>query len=159
VELSFPIGALSCGNVWLTQKVQSARVVWLNVAHWEAWPLLHWRDAEDDFRVREHVSQWWVRLFRHRGLHGCRCYVRTKVHWLSIVVLYSDTAAICRYCFLSHIPIDGHHMSVHTDRSACLYKRSLLYTDSSDRRPSTNSVALSPQANYTDWRPPLVDEI
>jgi hypothetical protein len=23
----------------------------------------------------------------------------------------------------------------------------------------TNSVAISPQANYTDWRPPLVDEI
>jgi hypothetical protein len=23
----------------------------------------------------------------------------------------------------------------------------------------TNSVALSPRANYTDWRPPLVDEI
>jgi hypothetical protein len=22
-----------------------------------------------------------------------------------------------------------------------------------------NSVAFSPQANYTDWRPPLVDEI
>jgi hypothetical protein len=23
----------------------------------------------------------------------------------------------------------------------------------------TNSVAFSPQANYTDWRPPLVGEI
>jgi hypothetical protein len=23
----------------------------------------------------------------------------------------------------------------------------------------TNSLALSPQANYTDWRPPLVDDI
>jgi hypothetical protein len=23
----------------------------------------------------------------------------------------------------------------------------------------TNSVAFSPQASYTDWRPPLVDEI
>jgi hypothetical protein len=33
-----------------------------------------------------------MRLFRHRGLHGYRCDVHTKVHSLSILVLYSDTA-------------------------------------------------------------------
>jgi hypothetical protein len=53
-----------------------------------------------------------MRLFRHRGLDGCRCYVHTKVHWLSILVLFSDTAVLCRYCSFSHIPIVGHHMSI-----------------------------------------------
>jgi hypothetical protein len=28
------------------------------------------------------------------------------------LVLYSDTAVLCRYCFFSHIPIVGYHMSI-----------------------------------------------
>jgi hypothetical protein len=52
-----------------------------------------------------------ARLLRHRVLDGCRCYVRTKAHCLSILVLYSDTAVLCRYCFFSYIPIVGHQMS------------------------------------------------
>jgi hypothetical protein len=79
-----------------------------------------------------------MRLFRHRGLDGCRCYVRTKVHWLTILVLYSDTAVMS----ILHFFANPHSWTpyVHAGRSICLYKSSLLYIDSSDRRPSRQYI-------------------
>jgi hypothetical protein len=51
-----------------------------------------------------------MRLFRHRDLDGCRCYVHNKAHWLSILLLYSDIALLCRYCFM--VDHNGNNLTV-----------------------------------------------
>jgi hypothetical protein len=55
------------------------------------------------------------------------------------LILYFDTAVLCWYCYFLRIP---HSWTpyVHTGCRTCLYKSSLLYTDSSDRHLSSQYI-------------------
>jgi hypothetical protein len=49
-------------------------------------------------------------------------------------------------------------MSCSTAPESSILELQLINTNKQNKQ-ETNSVALSPQVNYTDWGPPLVDEI